>query len=66
MKSLLSELLAPVWLSLTLFSDNRGTTYLFANPVFHFRMKHLTIDYHFIRDLIQLFELCVVHVSADD
>ena len=27
-------------------------------------MKHLTINYHFVRDLVQSFELCVVHVST--
>ena len=29
-------------------------------------MKHLTIDYHFVRDLVQSSELCVVHVSVGD
>ena len=43
-----------------------GATYLFTNPVFHSRMKHLAIDYHFVRDLVQSFELCVVHVSTGD
>ena len=51
-KSLLSELLIPVRLTPTLFSDNIGATYLSANPVFHSRMKHLAIDYHFVRDLV--------------
>ena len=65
-KSLLSKLLIPMRLSPTLFSDNLGATYLFANYVFHFRMKHLAIDYHFVRDLVQLSELHVVHVFAGD
>ena len=47
-----------------LFSDNLSAIYLSANIVFHSHMKHLAIDYHFVRDLIQSFELCVVHVSA--
>ena len=66
MKLLLLELLAPVRLQSTLFSDNLGATYLSANPVFHSRMKQLTIDYHFVRDLVQLYELRVVHVSIGD
>ena len=65
-KSLLSELLAPVQLSPSLFSDNLGSTYLYANPIFHSRIKHLVIDYHFICDLVQSSELCVVHVFASD
>ena len=64
MKSLLSELLALVQLPPTLFSNNLGATYLSINPIFHSRMKHLAIDYHFVRDLVQSFEPCVVHVSA--
>ena len=50
----------------TLFLDNLGATYLYANPVFHSRMKHLAIYYHFVRDLAQLSELCVAHVSTSD
>ena len=58
----LSKLLAPVQLLPTLFSNNFGATYIFVNPVFHSRMKHLAIDYHFVRDLVQSSELRVVHV----
>ena len=65
-KSLLLELLTPVRLSSTLFSDNLGATYLSANPVFNSRMKHLVIDYNFVRDLVQSSELRVVHFFAND
>ena len=50
----------------TIFSNNLGATYLSANPVFYSRMKHLAIDYHFVRDLIQSSELRVAHVSIGD
>ena len=66
MKSLLSELLVPVQLSHTFFSDNLGSTYLSSNPIFHSRMKHLAIDYHFVHNLVQSSKLRVVHVSAGD
>ena len=46
-KSLLLELLTSVQSPPTLFSNNLGATYHFANPVFHSRMKYLAIDYHF-------------------
>ena len=29
-------------------------------------MKHLAIDYHFVHDLVQSFEMHVVHVFAGD
>ena len=63
---MLSKLLAPLRLLPTLFLDNLGVTYLSANLVFHSCMKHLAIDYHFVRDLVQSSELRVVHVSAGD
>ena len=65
-KSLLLKLLVLVQSLPTLFSDNLGVTYLSANPVFHSCMKHLVIDYHFIRDLVQSSDLRVVHVSTGD
>ena len=65
MKLLPSELLASVQLLPTLCSDNLGATCLSVNLVFHSRMKHLTIDYHFIRDLVQSSDQHVVYVSVD-
>ena len=50
----------------TLFLDNLSATYLSANPVFHSCMKHLAVDYNFVRALVQSFELHVVHVSIGD
>lgn len=34
----------------TLFCNNTGATYLCANPVYHSRMKHVALDYHFVRE----------------
>ena len=65
-KSLLSNLLAQVQVPPTLFSNNLGATYLSSNQVFHSRMKHLMIDYHFVHDVVQLSELRVVHVSSNN
>ena len=63
---LLSKLLVSMQSPLTLFSDNLGVTYLSANPIFYSRMKHFTIDYHFVRDLVQSSELRVIHVFIGD
>lgn len=51
---------------LVLYCDNIGATYLCANPVFHSRMKHIALDYHFVRDNIQSGALRVAHVSTKD
>lgn len=49
-----------------LYCDNVGATYLSANPVFHSRMKHLALDYHFVREQVQAKRLKVAHISSTD
>ena len=49
-----------------IYCDNIGATNLCSNPVFHSKMKHVTIDFHFIREQVQNGTLRVSHVSSDD
>jgi hypothetical protein len=35
-----------------LLCDNIGATYLMANPIFHRHMKHVDVDYHFVRERV--------------
>ena len=64
--SLLRELHIPLVSTPTIYCDNVGATYLSANPVFHSRMKHLALDFHFIREKVQNGTLRVSHVSSKD
>lgn len=64
--SLLQELGVTQLITPTVYSDNVGATYLSANPVFHSRMKHLTLDFHFVRNNVQSGTLRVQHVSTRD
>nr|GEU56492.1 uncharacterized mitochondrial protein AtMg00810-like [Tanacetum cinerariifolium] len=66
LRSLLSEI--GVYLSQTpiIYCDNLGATRLSANPVFHSRMKHLALAYHFVREQVQHGSLRVTHVSTGD
>ena len=48
------------------YCDNIGATQLCSNPIFHSRIKHVAIDFHFIKDQVQNRALCVAHVSFED
>lgn len=66
--SLISELGLHLTMSSTpvIYCDNMGATYLCANPVFHSRMKHIALYYHFVREQIQNGMLRVAHISTHD
>ena len=48
------------------YCNNVGATQLSSNPVFHFRMNHVAVDYHFLRDQVQSGALRVAYVSSAD
>lgn len=64
--SLLSELRIDLPTAPVVYCDNIGATYLCANSIFHSRMKHLALDYHFVRENVQSGALRVTHVSTKD
>jgi histone deacetylase 1/2 len=51
-ESILNELGVEHPQTACLWCDNLGATYLSANPVFHARMKHIEIDFHFVRERV--------------
>ncbi|XP_013589440.1 PREDICTED: uncharacterized mitochondrial protein AtMg00810-like [Brassica oleracea var. oleracea] len=51
--SILTEIRVAIPSPLVVFRDNVGATFLCANPIFHLRMKHIAIDYHFVRGQVQ-------------
>ncbi|CAA7024341.1 unnamed protein product [Microthlaspi erraticum] len=65
-KSLLTEMGITPSPTPPVYCDNIGATYLAANPVFHSRMKHLALDYHFVRNLVQSRQVQVAHVTSAD
>ncbi|GAU16981.1 hypothetical protein TSUD_37390 [Trifolium subterraneum] len=64
--NLLSELHIPLLKPPLLFCDNVGATYLCSNPVLHSKMKHISLDYHFVREQVRDGKLQVSHVSTKD
>ncbi|KAJ0622361.1 putative RNA-directed DNA polymerase [Helianthus annuus] len=65
-QNLLSELGIQSLHTPRLFCDNTGATYLCANPVYHSKMKHVALDYHFVREQVNNGKLHVQHISSKD
>jgi hypothetical protein len=51
-QTLLKEMGIPSPKQARLLCDNLGAKYLTSNPVFHGRVKHIKIDYHFVRERV--------------
>lgn len=64
--SLLTELGVQLPAASVIYCDNIGATHLSVNPIFHSRIKHLALDFHFIRNNVQAGTLRVSHVSTRD
>jgi EAL domain-containing protein (putative c-di-GMP-specific phosphodiesterase class I) len=65
-QSLLEELKLVKYDAMTLWCDNLGATYLSVNMVFHARIKHIEIDYHFVRERVARKQLKIQFISTDD
>ena len=65
-QNLLHEIFISLPRQLVVYCDNLRATYLAANPIFHSRMKHLEVDYHFVQSLVQKGQLRMSHISGKD
>lgn len=63
-QSLLIELGVTSSATPTVYCDNIGTTYLLCQSRLSLRMKHIEIDFCFVRDKVQQGQLHVSHVSS--
>lgn len=52
-QNLLRELHVANLVTPIIYCDNVSATYVCHNPVFHSRMKHISVDFHFVRDQVQ-------------
>ncbi|XP_073268730.1 uncharacterized protein [Populus alba] len=65
-RQLLCDVHIPLHIPPIIHCDNISAISLASNPVFHSRMKHLQIDYHFVRERVIKGDLLVQHVSSAD
>nr|GEX72601.1 ribonuclease H-like domain-containing protein [Tanacetum cinerariifolium] len=62
--NLLRELHTLLSSATLVYYDNVSAIYLSCNPVQHQRTKHIEIDIHFVRDLVVVGQVCVLHVPS--
>nr|GEU65252.1 ribonuclease H-like domain-containing protein [Tanacetum cinerariifolium] len=64
LRNLLRELHSPLSTTTLVYCDNVSVVYLSTNPVQHQRTKHIKIDIHFVRDMVQTGHIWVLHVPS--
>ncbi|KAH0678908.1 hypothetical protein KY284_019993 [Solanum tuberosum] len=64
--SLLHELRFHISTTPRIFCDNVSNTYICANPVFHSRIKHIAIDFYFVREQVQNKHIAPQHLHLAD
>ena len=65
-QSLLQELKVPCPQAARIWCDNIGATYLTVNSMFHGRVKHVEVDFHFVRERVARKLLEVRLISTKD
>ena len=65
-RRLFCDLHIPLHIPLLIHWDNVSVISLASNHMFHSRMKHLQIYYHFVKECVIKGDLLVQHVSSTD
>jgi hypothetical protein len=66
LRSLLTEVFDPIKPPTTLFSDNQAAIALARNHQYHLRTKHIDVQYHFIRWVIEQGSLRLIYCPTND
>ena len=53
LRRILADMGIPMSMATTLKCDNQSCMAIAMNPVFHARTKHIEIQYHYVRELIE-------------
>ena len=52
--------------AIVIYCDDIRRIMLANNPIYHVRMKHIEVHYHFVREKILAREIDLVYVSTDE
>ena len=65
-KDLLSDLFDLQLDATCIYCDNQSCVKLSENPVFHDKLKHIEIKYHYIMDMVQIGAVKLQYVATDE
>jgi hypothetical protein len=66
LRQLLGELHCGIMKATVVFCNNVSVVYMSSNPIHHKHTKHIELDIHFVREMVQLGELHVLHVPTSE
>ena len=66
LRRLLSELGIEMKVSITLYGDNTSAIRIATNPVHHENTKHIDVDCHYIRELVEDRSISLKYISSKD
>ncbi|KAM3320566.1 putative mitochondrial protein like [Capsicum chacoense] len=65
LRELLAEIGSPQSNPTPFHPDNTSAIQIATNPVYHERTKHIKVDYHYIREVVDKGVITLTHVSSD-
>ena len=65
-KQLIEDLHQPIEYQVRIFCDNLSSIHLAENHVFHARIKHIEVHYHYIREKVLEGEIIMVPTKTEE